>query len=301
MLRRGSAEAASCSRKVSLLSFGLLPADEDAHDRAPDLESSLGEQLGRVRSAFSRLISAHVALLRAELGDIASQIKMLLAFGSVALVLLLTMANMLYVGGFLFMGEWLFGSMGWGLAHGVLFALSLALVLVMAMVGGSVRAAIASVVVTVVLIVVVAVALGSNVVYNAAASISAQLPAPINSAPAAGMLGGLVIVGLLFALLLARVGGRTGAIGGLVLGGLLGAILGLIVCSAPWTWPPAMGFAITIGLLAWPIINLALAWPIDVGARFSRLQPKQTIETITETREWLTNQWRSRLPTRGKK
>ena len=81
----------------------------------------------------------------------------------------------------------------------------------------------------------------------------------------------------------------------------LTAILGLVVCSAPWTWPPAMGFAITIGLIAWPIINLALAWPIDVGARFSRLQPKQTIETITETREWLTNQWRSRLPPRGKK
>ena len=33
--------------------------------------------------------------------------------------------TLLWVGGFLFLGEWLFGSIGWGLAHGLLFGIGL--------------------------------------------------------------------------------------------------------------------------------------------------------------------------------
>jgi hypothetical protein len=297
-----------------------LPVNDDARakptdvtpDAAADATSNaaaesvtpprgLFEQFGRTRQAFMNLLSAHVALLRAELGQIADQIKRLLALGGLVFVLLLTMANMLYIGGFLFEGEWLFGSIGWGLAHGLLFALSLSLVLVLAMVGATAGMAILSFLLAVLLTIVLAVALGSNAAYDTAASIGPKLAWPIDSAPAVGFLAGLVIVGVLFALLLGRIGGRSGAIGGLLLGGVIGALLGVVVGSAAWTWPPAGGFAVTLGLIAWPLINFSLAWPrLDVGEYFARLKPQQTIDSVTETREWLNDQLHSRLPTRGR-
>jgi hypothetical protein len=267
----------------------------------PDLAPSLGEQLGRVRKSFGALVSAHVALLKAEISEIAGQIGKMATIGGIVFALLLTMFNMLYIGGFLFMGEWLFGSMGWGLAQGVLFAISLSVVLVLLMVGASVARALVSVLIAIVLFVLLAVVLGTNIAYDTAKAVGANLPFPINSAPAVGSLAGLVIGGLLFAILLGRAFGRGGFIGGLVVGGLLGFIFGLPVGSAPWTWPPAWGFAFCLGLLLWPLINFSLAWPaLDVGAYFSRLYPKQTLETVTETREWLSNQFQSRLPKRGK-
>lgn len=268
----------------------------------PDLAPSLGEQFGRTRSSFQRLLSAHVTLLRAEIAEITGQLKTLATLAGVILGLLLTLANMLYIGGFLFVGEWLFGSMGWGLAHGVLFALALMVVLALIVVGGSAGMAALSFVIATVLGIALAVFLGSNVAYDTANYFAPNLPAPLNSAPAVGALAGLVIGALLFALLLARVGGRGGAIGGLVIGAIVGVILGLVIASAPWTWPPAMGFAVTIGLIVWPIVDFVLTWPkLDIGEHFSHLYPKETIETVTETREWLSNQLQSRLPTRGKK
>jgi hypothetical protein len=281
-----------------------VPASDDAADKAakPDLEPSVLGQFGRTRSSFGRLISAHLGLLRAEISEIVGQLKMMATLGGIVLALLLTMANMLYIGGFLFIGEWLFGSIGWGLAHGTLFALGLALVLVLAIVGASRATAILSFAVATLLTIGLALLLGSNLAYTSAANVAAQLAAPVNSASAVAIIAGVVIVGVLFALMLARVGGRSGAVGGLVLGAFLGIILGFLIGAAPWTWPPAMGFAITVGLIAWPIVNFVLAWPkLDVGARFSQLYPKQTIETVTETREWLENQWRSRSPKLGKK
>jgi MFS family permease len=119
---------------------------------------------------------------------------------------------------------------------------------------------------------------------------------------AAAALGGAIAIGVVSSVVGWLAGRGRGAVSGLVAGAVAGSFLGFLIGGIPWTWPPAVGFAITIGLIAWPIINFALAWPkLDIGERFSRLYPKQTIETVTETREWLENQVQSRLPTRGKK
>jgi hypothetical protein len=40
---------------------------------------------------------------------------------------------------------------------------------------------------------------------------------------------------------------------------------------------------------------------LDVGARFGRLYPRQSIEAANETKAWLEEQWRSRQPKLGKK
>ena len=91
--------------------------------------ATLIEQFGRTKSSFTKLVSAHIGLLKAEIGEIVGQIKVIGTLAGVALVALLFVGNMLYIGGFLFTGEWLFGSMGWGLAHGVLFGLAIVVVL----------------------------------------------------------------------------------------------------------------------------------------------------------------------------
>jgi hypothetical protein len=264
--------------------------------------ATLMEQFGRTKSSFSRLVSAHVGLLRAEIGEILDQVKVMGTLAGVALAVILMVGNMLYIGGFLFMGEWLFGSIGWGLAHGVLFGLALVVALVLGILGAGRGSAAAAFLIATVLTVAIALLLGFNVANNAASSVAPNLPSPIDSAGAVSLIAGVVIGALVFALLLWRVAGGAGAIGGLIVGAILGALVGWLMGGAPWTWPPAAGFAITIGLIAWPILQAVLAIPrLDLSERFGRLYPRQSIEAANETRAWLEEQWRSRQPKLGRK
>ncbi len=89
---------------------------------------------------------------------------------------------------------------------------------------------------------------------------------------------------------------------GLFLGAFLGAFAGWLIAGAPWTWPPAVGFAILIGLVAWPVLNVIFSFPsLDPAERFARLYPRQSIEAANETKAWLEEQWQTRRPTRGSK
>jgi hypothetical protein len=259
------------------------------------------EQFSRTRGAFRRLIDAHFALLRAELGEILSDLRGLALLAAVALGLALLAANMLYIGGFLFVGEWLFGSMGWGLAHGLLLAVTLIVAIVLLMLGATVRPIVGSLVLAALLAVGMTVLLASNVVHDTAAYFGAQLAAPFNTGEALAAIVVAVVLGLLLALVLARVAGVVGLVGGLIGGAILGAIMGWVVGST-WTLPPAVGFAITIGFMAWAGLAVAFSFPgLDPGARFARLQPRQTIETVNETREWLAKEVQARRPKVGRR
>ena len=262
------------------------------------------EQFGRTRSSFSRLFRAHVDLLKAEIAEIIGEIKLLATLAGVALALLLFVASTLYVGGFLFLGEWLFGSIGWGFAHGVLFGLALVVLLVLTILGAPIRSALVGFVAGVVVAVALALLTGSNVAYNSAAYVAGTIVSPLNSASVVSLLAGAIVGAVVFAILLWRMaGGGAGAlIGGLVVGAVVGALVGWLVGGAPWTWPPAVGFGVTIGLIAWPIVAAAVAFPgLDPGERFSRLYPKQSIEAVNETRAWMEEQWRNRQPKLGRK
>ena len=83
------------------------------------------EQLGRIRAAARLLVDAHLALLRAELAVIGEQIKQIAAFVGGIVVLALYAISLLAIGGTLFLGEWIFGSIGWGVLHGVLLAVGI--------------------------------------------------------------------------------------------------------------------------------------------------------------------------------
>ena len=311
--------------------------------------------MGRTRDALRGLVDAHIALARAEIGSILGQIAKMAGLGGLAFVLLLLMANTLYIGGFLFIGEWLFGSIGWGLAHGVTFAIALAVLAILLAVGATMGRQVLAMVLAVLIAIGVTVLLGSNVLYNSAVSIGGNLAALptdvlvwmgigavvvgvalfVFGLATGGIRSGLgllvagAILGAIFGWLLlsrlnatgvvAAVGGAfvaavigfiagffagrfRGAIAGLAIGVILGMPVGFLLAGIPWDWPPAAGFGILMGLIAWPLMGVALAWPkLDFEEYFSRLQPKETIAAVTETKEWLQNQAQSRLPTRGKR
>ena len=260
-------------------------------NRAP----GLGAQFGRTRAALVGLFQAHLDLLKAELAEIVGQIKVIAAAAGCALVIALMTGTLLYVGGFLFAGEWLFGSIGWGLAHGVLFGVALIVVLAMSILGARRRAAMGSLFVALLVVIGLALLCGSNVGYNAAADLAAGLAFPLNGAPAIALVAGAIGGAILFSLLLARVAGRGGFIGGLFVGAIAGLPIGWLIAGAPWTWPPAVGFAIVIGLIAWPILDVILAWPgLDPAERFKKLYPQQSIDAANETKAWLEEQWQTR-------
>ena len=260
-------------------------------ERAP----GLGAQFGRTRAAFVGLFQSHVDLLKAEISEIASQLKLISAQAGCALVILMMTGTLLYVGGFLFAGEWLFGSIGWGLAHGLLFGLATAVILALAIIGATRRAALGGLFLAVLATIGIAWLSGSNVAYNAAADIAPRMAFPLDSTVSVALAAGALIGAVLFALMLARVAGRGGFIGGLFIGALLGAPVGWLIAASPWTWPPAIGFAITVGLITWPILDVVLAAPgLDPGERFAKLAPRQSIEAAKETRAWLEEQWQTR-------
>ncbi len=267
-----------------------------------DIPATLIEQFGKTRRSFSRLLKSHLDLFKAEVGEILGQIKTIGTLAGVALAFALMVGNMLYIGGFLFFGEWLFGSIGWGLAHGVLFGLDIVIVMAFGILGAKASTAIVSYVLATVLSIGLALVCGLNVAYDVAASVAANLVAPLNGPGVVAAAAGALIVAVVFALIFWRLMGGAGAIVGFILGFILGAPVGWLVGGAPWTWPPAAGFAVTIGLIAWPILQAALAVPgLDPVARFSKLYPKQSIEAANETKAWLEEQWRKRQPKLGKK
>jgi hypothetical protein len=262
-----------------------------SEQRAP----GLGAQFGRTRAAFVGLFQAHKELLRAEFSEIVDQLKLISAQAGCALVILLMSGTLLYVGGFLFLGEWLFGSIGWGLAHGLLFGIAMAVILGMAIIGATRRVAFGSLFLAVLVTIGVALLCGSNVAYDAASDVATRMAFPLDSTVSVALLAGAVIGAILFALMLARLAGRGGFLGGLFIGALIGLVVGWLIAASPWTWPPAIGFAITLGLIAWPILDVVLALPgLDPAERFAKLYPRQSIEAAKETRAWLEEQWQTR-------
>ena len=280
------------------------PGAEAAPTSAPTDQkpSTVMGYIGRTKDSFQRLLNAHIALLKAEINEILGQIAVIAGLGFAALVFAFVTFTMLYVGGFLFLGEWLFGSIGWGFAHGLLFGIVLIVNIVFVILGASGMRLVAAFIVALAVLFAVAVLCGSNAGYNAANGVSSGLAQPLGTPGVVALVAGIVFGALLFTLLLARVAGRNGAIGGFFLGAILGALLGWLIAGAPWTWQPAFGFGITIGLLAWIILIIVFAVPgLDPAAKFSKLYPRQSVESFDETRAFLEEQWRSRQPKLGKK
>jgi hypothetical protein len=98
-------------------------------DDAPGLR----EQIGATRDATKRLVGAHVELAKAELGEVMDEVKKVAILVGIAIAAGIAASLLLAVGMPLFLGELLFGSIGWGILIGLLLLAAMA-------VGGAVAA-----------------------------------------------------------------------------------------------------------------------------------------------------------------
>lgn len=238
-----------------------------------------------------RLAAAHIDLAKAEASAIKDEIARVAAFVGIAVGVSLLAVILLFVGSSLFLADWLLGSLGWGVLHGVLLLAAIAVACGLAAVGMSGsrigRAFIVGVVVAVGVAVLLTLALPNRLYASIgdAALVGIEpgvRPLVVGAAIWAviGLIGGLV-----GALRADGAGARIGALlGGVVLGALIGAV------TAVNTGPQVgIGIGIAAGYLTWiglMVMDIARSG-VDTDDLKARFLPTQTIETSKETLAWL--------------
>jgi uncharacterized membrane protein YqjE len=255
-------------------------------DRSSSKDSApgLGEQFGRTRDALFGLIRSHINLARAEFAEIAGELKRAAALGGIALLLIFLAGMLMVVGLLLFLGEWIFGSIGWGLLDGAELLLGVAALLIFAIIDLGWRRGLAS----------LAVALGVGLVVTGLLAVDwSYISHHYSGMPSAWVLAigaGAVLIGALGALLGSGFG-RGATIGALLIGVVCGALLGVLAAIGPGPRvAAAMGVAAL--LLFWPIVAAYLVFRhgVDTKKLRARFVPEKTIETTKETIEWVREQ-----------
>jgi hypothetical protein len=247
--------------------------------------------LRATRESAIRLVVAHIDLAKAEMSAIGGEIAKVAAFIGIAFVVVLLALILLVVGASLFLAEWLLGSMGWGVLHGVLLLTAIAVACVLAPLGMSGarigRAFLVGVAVAVAVALLLTLAL-PNRLYTSLGETALPgvepgvRPLVVGATIWAviGLLGG--IIGAL------RIDGWGGRIGSLLGGAILGALVGAV--TAVDTGPQVgVGIGIAVGYMTWIGIMAAdmARTGVDTEALKERFYPKQTIETSKETLAWL--------------
>jgi hypothetical protein len=221
----------------------------------------------------------------------------------------LFVANLLLIGTFLFLGEWLLGSLGWGVLHGTLLGAGVMTAIGLVLMTAPARLPLMTLLVAAVIGVIVAVVLGFNLPRRAAEAGASAARASIPTldpgwAPVVVAVVAVALVGAVLGLLLGgRAGGGRGAGAGLILGGVAGALVGLVLGGLTFSIQGAAAIGITTALVLWIVLQVrgAIAAKINPMARFERLWPRETYETALETRTWLEKEWarrRERLASR---
>ena len=197
------------------------------------------------------------------------------------------------MGGFLFLGEWLFGSMGWGIIHGTLLGIALIGFVAVDLAGGEVRRYAWGLPVGFVVGVLVSglllLNLGNEVAEAAAGAIEDQLLLDRQWAPTlVGFVVGAVVLAIVALLLGRRAGWRFGSplmlgVAGAIVGGFIGAILASTRYDSP---AGVVGLAIALGLIAWIVAGglAAARGGFDTEARYAPLMPRATIAAFERTR-----------------
>ena len=239
-------------------------------------------------------MNAHLTLLKAELAVTGREIGLIIGLAVAALSLALLMIGLIYTGTWLFLGEWLFGSLGWGVLHGTLFTVAIIVPIGLDLGGGWMGAWGRGLLIGSGLTVVLSLLFGSNLLRNSAVAAGDQLAPSLALEPAllptlVGLIAGLLIVGLALFILGLRVGD---AFRMLVLGAVVGAIVGAILGSVMFDWAGAIAVALTFGLVAWIgfTIYLAVKRGFDPGARYDPLVPRESIAAIEGTKGFLVKQ-----------
>jgi hypothetical protein len=240
-----------------------------------------------VRDSGLGLLKAHIDLARAEAAAIADEVKRVAAFVGIAIAVVLFAVILAVIGTSLFLGEWILGSLGWGVLHGVLLFVAIAVASVLLAVGvsgGRVGGAF-------VIALIVGIIVGLLMVFglpNQAYTAIGESALPGVEPGVRPLLVGVIILGGL-GLLLGLIAALRGAGAGAAVGGVVvGAIIGAISAATPGTQVGA-GIGIAVGYLTWiglMILDVSRSG-IDIEALKAKFIPSQTIETSKETLEWL--------------
>ena len=261
-------------------------------DRKPP---GLREQVMATIAAVKRLARAHVALARAEAGEIVGEVKRLVGLVAAAVGLLLFMLLLLAIGGLLFLGEWLFGSIGWGVLLGSLLLVDLAAVFVLLAVGIAGSRLGRDFAVAVGLGLVAGVVLGFDLTHRGWTSLGDSIAGTTDPAirTTAVAVVTLAVVGAVLGVIVRIRSGAGAAFGAAVGGAVLGAIVGFVTAGSI---APQVGAAlgVLVGLIAWPALS---GWDakrtgVDGDALKAKFSPDETISEAKETIEWV----RARLP-----
>jgi uncharacterized membrane protein YqjE len=266
--------------------------DEEAPENPPDEEPpGLREQLRATLDAAIAMVRAHVELARAEFSEIADEVKRVALLAGVAVALLIFIALLLPIGLVLFLGEWWFGSLGWGILLvtelGIAIAVTAA-ALALGVPSGTVGRAIAAAAgIGLVLAVVLGLAL-TNAAWTRLGESSNLGVEPGVRPLVVGILACAALAALAGLIWGARVGGGSGAIAGLVGGAFLGGLAGSL-SAIRFGAGPGVALGIAFGLGTWAALaGLALARQgVEGDALKARFWPSQTIETTKETIEWV--------------
>ncbi|MFM2106873.1 MAG: hypothetical protein RL338_1905 [Chloroflexota bacterium] len=217
---------------------------------------------------------------------------------AIAVAMLCFAGTLVGVGIVLFLGEALFGSIGWGILHGTLLALGIAaaaLVGALRIPGSHPGRAL---LVGILLGLGAGLALGTGFAAWGWGLAREQFAEPylggilpeyrtlLTAVVAVGAVAGIV-AGLRGFATGRGAGGRLGGlVGGLVAGALVGAALGAATTvELPARIAAALGVA--VALATWPLLTIAGLRDLDPEALKDRFYPTATVATARETLEWL--------------
>jgi hypothetical protein len=263
---------------------------EESESEAPGLR----EQLFATRDAAREVVSAHIDLAKAEIGEVLDEVKRIAVLAGIAFAVLLLAGLLLPIGLSLFVGETLFGSIGWGVLHGTLLLVDIGLMAVLLVVA-SARGVGGAFLLALLVGVIVGVVLGLDLTNRGWTLVGDQVAGNFAAGdrPLVVAAGSLAVIGALLGLLSGLRGGAAGAILGVIIGAILGALLGALTAVA---LGPRVGAAIgvTVALLVWPAAMglRVMQQGVDGEEFMSRFWPETTIETTKETIEWV----RRRMP-----
>jgi hypothetical protein len=245
-------------------------------------------------AAAVRVGRAHVSLAQAEFGEILAEGKRVGILAGIAFGLLLFVGMLLPIGLTLFVGEWLFGSIGWGVLLGTELTIGGAIVLVFAALYVPGPRIAGRLLVALLVGIVVAVLLVLDLPHRAFTSLGASVVPSIDPGPRPLVVG--LAIGALIGAILGILVGLGRRLGGATVGAAIGlAIVGLIVgaiVSIDYSAAVAVALGLALALALWPALVGIDTYRrgIDLEALKNRFYPRLTVETTKETIEWVRKQ-----------
>lgn len=216
-----------------------------------------------MKGAAGGLVSAHIGLLKTEIGVIVEQVKIIALLAGMMLGLALLLATLLYTGIWLFLGEWLFGSIGWGLLHGALATLGIIAALGLVMIGNTPRVPVMALGLAVLLGTLLSILFGTNLLRSASVALADALEPALRLDASA--MNGLHVTLLAMAAVMGILGflagiraGILSAIGGLLIGAVGGALFGFALGGDSLDAAYPMLAGALVGLVVLGLIGLML-------------------------------------------